>query len=666
MWLISEKPLAIALLLALGLLLGPAAAPSQPPSPDELRAVDQYLEALWTLHESYGAEVPFSELVGAAIGGMLRTLDPHTSYLSRRAYRSMRGRQRGSFFGVGILISRRDGRVVVIAPIEGSPAWRAGLQSGDVIQAIDGEPAEGLTMDEAVERIKGPEGTEVTLEIARPGLDEPLTFTIARAEIPQETVRYAYLLKPEVGYVRLTDFSQSSAEEMAAALARLRQQGMERLVLDLRNNGGGLFKAAVEIADQFLPAGARIVDVRGRLPSNNRHFDAGDDHPELALPLVVLVNAGTASAAEILAGALQDHDVGLVVGTPTWGKGLVQTVYNLSYGAGLALTTARYYTPSGRLIQRDYGSFFDYYAHEGPEPGAGPGGEAGATYATDLGRPVYGGGGITPDVEIESPELPPGLARLFAHNAFFDFAVDFRRRHEVPGEDWRPGNELLVEFVAWLRGRDILDDRQISALLADREARDYALRQLHADVFTGLFGPEAAHRVMAGGDRQIQAALEQLDEAAELAERRRLLTAAGAPRPAPLVEPLPPAANPTTLPSVRADLWPTGLQAAASVVRARLLADAGSYRDALAAYRRATELDPTDPYAHLELARFHLRLARASRTDATRRRHLDAAVGVASRAGELAPDDPDVRNGLAEIETQVAGGTGGEREETER
>jgi carboxyl-terminal processing protease len=224
-----------------------------------------------------------------------------------------------------------------------------------------------------------------------------------RAEIPQTTVRYAYMLQPGTGYISITDFSRSTGEEVARAIDELRGEGMQRLLLDLRNNGGGLLDQAIEVSEQFLePASGDRRDPRPRARREPGLRRRGP-RPPLGLPLVVLVNAGTASAAEIVSGAIQDHDVGLVVGTPTWGKGLVQTVFNLSYGAGLALTTAKYYTPSGRLIQRDYHSFYDYYARtdvEG-EDAARRNGER-EPYATDLGRKVFGGGGITPDVVVEA------------------------------------------------------------------------------------------------------------------------------------------------------------------------------------------------------------------------------------------------------------------------
>ncbi|MCP4654301.1 MAG: S41 family peptidase, partial [bacterium] len=319
-----------------------------------------YTELLHLAHENYGDDVEYRDLVYSSIQGMLRTLDPHTTFLTPEYYDRMRERQQASFFGLGILVSMRNDRLTVINPIEGTPAWRLGLRAGDVISAIEGEPTDTMSLDEAVSKLKGPKDTQVNIRIVRRGLREPLDLTITRAEIPQTTVRYAYMMDPGTGYVRLTDFSRSTTPEMHDALDRLRGEGMERLILDLRSNGGGLLDQTVEVSKFFVPERTMVVETRGRLASSYQSFYSDNGQETFDMPLVVLVNNGTASAAEILAGAIQDHDIGLVVGTSTWGKGLVQTVYNLSSGTGLALTTAKYYSPSGRLIQRDYSSYFDY------------------------------------------------------------------------------------------------------------------------------------------------------------------------------------------------------------------------------------------------------------------------------------------------------------------
>jgi carboxyl-terminal processing protease len=315
---------------------------------DETRdSLKLYTELITVAHERYGADVTYKDLVFSSVNGMLRTLDPHTSFLSPEAYDNMREKQQTSFYGLGILVGVRDGQLTVIAPLEGTPAQRMGIQAGDVISTIEGEPTETMSLDDAVGRLKGPKGTKVKITVTRRGLEKPIEMAVTRAEIPQTTVRQAYMLDPQTGYIQLTEFARGSGKEIADALDKLNHQGMKQLVFDLRNNGGGLLDQAIEIAQQFLPEDSTIVETRGRTGDSFQSYRANGKYPPLDVPVVVLVNEGTASASEILSGALQDHDRALVVGQPSWGKGLVQTVYNLSYGAGLALTTAKYYTPSG-------------------------------------------------------------------------------------------------------------------------------------------------------------------------------------------------------------------------------------------------------------------------------------------------------------------------------
>ncbi len=477
-------------------------------------ALRLYTELVGTAHDTYGSEIEYGAIVRASVEGMLRTLDPHTNYLPPRAYDDMRERQQETFYGLGIYVSLRNSRLTVIAPMEGTPASRLGMRAGDVISHIEGESTSGMSVDEAVGRLKGPKGTPVNITIVRAGLDEPLDLEIVRDEIPQTTVRYAYMLEPGTGFVSLSDFSRSSSREIQEAIADLRTQGMERLVLDLRYNGGGLLDQAIEVADQFLPAGAPIVETRGRTRDSLQEYQAAGDQAYLDLPLVVLVNGGSASASEILAGAIQDHDVGLIVGTPTWGKGLVQTVYSLPYGAGLALTTAKYYTPSGRLIQRDYTSWFDYQAHEQND---GETSDLGPEFLTDLGRTVYGGGGITPDFEVEPLEIDPFLQYLHSRNAFFRFATEWANTHDAVEEEWEPEQEVYGEFVGWARENELIgDDEGEAEQLDNADNREYALRQIQAEVLSAAYGLGARHRVLIRGDQQVIRALELFHEAGEL------------------------------------------------------------------------------------------------------------------------------------------------------
>ncbi len=497
---------------------------------DEARDVLKvYTELVSVLHDEYPVERSYEELVESSINGLVRTLDPHTNFFSIAAFDEMRNRQQSTFSGLGILVGQRNGRLTVITPIEGTPADRLGIRAGDVISSIEGEPTEGMNVDDAVRKLKGPKGTTVNIEIVRYSLPEPLPLEITRAEIPQNTVRYAYMIEPGTGYLAVSDFNRGTGEEVRDAIADLKEQGMERLLLDLRNNGGGLLDQAVVVADQFVPGDGKIVETRGRTRDSFQEFSAGDKYHEIDIPVVTLVSDGTASAAEILAGAIQDHDIGLIVGTPTWGKGLVQTVYSLSYGNGLAVTTAKYYTPSGRLIQRDYTSWFDYasYRSSGDEAQAAveTDDDSRETYFTDLGREVFGEGGIEPDIRVEPATLAPFVQFLLSRNAFFDFAVEITADQQIRDRDWEPPATLLDDFSAWLLERETATEKRIDEGFADEETRETALRYIVAEVLNAAFGIEARYQVLAQGDPQIQRALELFDDAGELLARRRSLDA---------------------------------------------------------------------------------------------------------------------------------------------
>ena len=516
-----------ALTLLLGGLFGDRVLAVTAEARDVLRV---YTELVSAAHDNYPAERSYEELVNASIQGVVRTLDPHTSFLSAAAFDEMRNRQQSTFSGLGILVGMRNGRLTVITPIEGTPASRLGIRAGDIISSIEGEPTEAMSVDDAVARLKGPRGTSVKIEIVRHSLPEPLALEITRAEIPQNTVRYAYMIAPGTGYIAVSDFNRGTGKEVRDAVALLKEQGMQRLLLDLRNNGGGLLDQAVVVSDQFVPAGGKIVETRGRTRDSFQDFQSSDRYEDLDLPVVVLVSDGTASAAEILAGAIQDHDIGLIVGTPTWGKGLVQTVYSLSYGNGLAVTTAKYYTPSGRLIQRDYTSWFDYASYRSSGEGArGPVvADAGdrETYYTDLGREVYGEGGIQPDVIVEPHTVAPFVQFLLSRNAFFDFAVEYTEDREIESRDWQPPADLLERFEDWTIQRELATREEIEEGLAGEEDRVQSRRYLLAEILNSAFGIEARYQVLAEGDNQIARALELFDEAADLLARRQGLEAA--------------------------------------------------------------------------------------------------------------------------------------------
>lgn len=462
-----------------------------------------------------------SEVVYDGIAGMLEVLDPHSNFLDPRSYKKMRERQEGSFFGVGIIISRRDGRVTVIAPMVGTPAAEKGLRAGDVISGVDGVDAADITVDEVVEMVRGPEGTPVTLTIMRPGLAEPFDVEIVRARIPTNSVRFSFMIRPGVGYIRLGEFSNTSTREVRAALDDLEEQGLDRLVFDLRNNPGGALDAAIGVSDIFLKPGQMIVSTQGRTDDSTTKIAAPGNRFPFEGPLVILVNEGSASGSEIVAGAVQDHDRGIVLGETTFGKGLVQTVFGVRDG-GLALTTARYYTPSGRCIQRDYESFIDYITHRNGNDSPVER-ERADVFETDAGRTVLGGGGITPDVTITNRSLSGPVVRLYGHSAFFRYSVEILK--DVPesdqaafGRTFDPADGTLDRFLQWIEGEEILDAEDLEELRNEPQNLDDTARSLTVEILNATNGLEAGYRHALEADEQFIQALEHLDDGADLWE----------------------------------------------------------------------------------------------------------------------------------------------------
>lgn len=486
--------------------------------PDAEGVVLRASRVVANLAEWLPEETDSAQLVYDGIDGMLDVLDPHSNFLNPDSFKRMQARQEGSFFGIGILISRRQGQVTVIAPIADTPAARVGLRAGDVIVGVDGHLTEEHTLNEVVDLVRGPEGTAVQLSIMRPGLKDTMEIEITRARIPTNSVRYAFMLRPGVGYVRLSEFTNTSAREVEEAVQRLTAEGMKSLIFDLRNNAGGTLDASVGVADTFLRPGQLVVSTRGRTMDSNTSFSAPGDGQRFEGPLVVVVNGGSASAAEIVAGTVQDHDRGLVLGDVTFGKGLVQTVYTVR-DAGLALTTARYYTSSGRCIQRDYESFFDYVNHRGN--GKAVADNAAETFKTDAGRIVHGGGGIMPDVVIESRELSEPVARLYGQSAYFRFAIELLKK--VPAEEqdtyaerFAVTDAVLARFWSFIDDEEILESADQESLRTDPISVDDVRRALRVEILNSTLGIEAGYRVGIQGDEQMQAALEHLGEAEQL------------------------------------------------------------------------------------------------------------------------------------------------------
>lgn len=456
-----------------------------------------------------------------AIPGMLHQLDPHSNFYDPKAFAQMREDQHGNYYGVGMSIQPQPDKngiihVVVLAPFEGTPAFKAGIRPGDVIMSIDGKSAEGMDSTTVADHLKGPKGTHVSVVMAREGKDAPLSFDLVRDAIPHPSVDFSFMIKPGVGYIHILNFSsETTGREFGDALDKFQAANgnLHGLVLDLRGNPGGLLNEAVNVCDKLLQKGQVVVSQRGRAFPDQIYRASRGEEGNAKFPIVVLVNRNTASAAEIVSGALQDHDRALIVGETTFGKGLVQTVFQISENTGLALTTYHYYTPSGRLIQRPYDhvSLYDYYYVRDDAKKADKSNLE--VKLTDSGRTVYGGGGITPDEKIDVPDLNRFQGSLLQHYAFFNFAKHYLATHTV-------SREFVVDDAILQQFKDYLKANQIDYTDSDiAGVQDWVKSNIKADLFTSQFGQLEGLKVRAEADPQIAKAVTFLPEALALEDR---------------------------------------------------------------------------------------------------------------------------------------------------
>jgi carboxyl-terminal processing protease len=509
----------------LGGFYGRSALVAQDQLPEQYKV---FTAALSAIESNYAGEVESDRLMWGAISGMLQTLDPHSSFMDPRSYAQMRERQEGRYYGLGISIQVVDGDITVFSLFEGSPAYQKGLRRGDVIAQIEGQDTKGWTSDQAVKVLRGPRGTPVRISIKRAGYDKPIDLSVIRDEIHIPTVRADFMIDQTTGYILLGDFGENTGQEIENALADLRSKGMRRLVFDLRNNPGGALDQAIRVANSFLARGNLIVYTRGRVANSDQDYRATEQSRYLDIPMITLVNRNSASASEIVSGALQDHDRSLVVGETTFGKALVQSVYRVSEGAGVAVTTARYYTPSGRLIQRPWdGTFDEYLTYTLREQDPAKVHRPEDLKLTDGGRRVYSGGGIEPDRRFDGPTEgfnPTRFGRtLFARNLFDTFAQRFSRAGDkrisaTPSQQLR---ELTEDFqVTDAMVAEFRDHVQKSRLRIDEPSWQQDLPFIRAmirfEIDVDLFGVEVARKNLAKQDPQLQFAMTLFPEAEAL------------------------------------------------------------------------------------------------------------------------------------------------------
>ena len=471
------------------------------------RLFDQVLERVTA---NYVDSLSQSELYRRAVDGLLDELDdPHSLYLSEARLARLNEQTSGSYVGLGLRFDARDGWLTVIAPLQGSPAERAGIGTGDRILEIDGQSTRGLTPDEASNMLRGRPGTTARLVVERAVDGQTLRLSLPRLAIHVGTVRRSTVLSDSIGYVDLNVFGDSSAAEIARSVDSLRARGITGLVVDLRRNPGGLLPQGVAVADLFLDQGVKILDMRGRTPESNVEYRDGAPQRWDGLPVVVLVNDGTASAAEIVAGALQDHDRALIVGRATFGKGSAQSLFPLEGGGALKLTTARWYTPLGRAIGRPFGAEVPDEEEEELESA-----RRREEFKTASGRVIYGGGGITPDVAVGDTVQPPAelafqqalgdRANAF-RDAITDYALELRGSSLVPSPDFVVTPAMRQQLWERARSRGIELDRAVFDAAAP-----LVTRMMTVDIARYAFGGDVAVRRQAEQDRAIQAALSLL------------------------------------------------------------------------------------------------------------------------------------------------------------
>ncbi len=508
-----------------GGLYGPSvrATSTGTPAGDMQQTVHDFSRVLAIVQQNYAEPVDADKAIyGGAIPGMLHSLDPHSNFFDPKQYALLREEEQGKYYGVGMTVASRENFTVVVAPFPGSPAYKAGIRPGDAIFYIDGKACEGLTTDEVAHMLKGEKGTVVHITVAREGWDKPIEMTVTRDEIQRPGIDFYTVIRPGIGYIRVSSFLDEEIDrELADAVKQLDLSHLDGIVLDLRGNTGGLLNEAVSVSSVFLDKNELVVSHHGRFSPERRYYAVRGSGGN-RVPLVVLVNGQTASASEIVAGAIQDHDRGLVVGEITFGKGLVQSSFPLSEDTALWLTTAKYYTPSGRLIQRDYKnvSLYDYLysPHQPKNP---------EVKLTDGGRQVFGGGGITPDVVVASEKLGTFQELLLRRGVLYptqqgvgDFTRYYLGSKPEITKDFKVTDAVMQSFRKFLDKQNI---RYTEPQIANDQA--WIEGKIKREVLTSVYGLDEGFRVALQDDPEVQRAIDLIPQAKALYENARKVLA---------------------------------------------------------------------------------------------------------------------------------------------
>ncbi len=486
------------------------------------------------INDNYVDKVDWDKAMDGAYSGLLEQLDPHSVYIPKKRLAKINEQFEGEFQGIGIEFDIIGGYITVISPIPGAPADKVGIQAGDKIVAIEGKSAEGITQQQVFDKLRGPKGSKVNVTVVRTGRQDSLNFTIVRDDIPIVSVLAAVMLPehPGVGYIKLNRFAKNTASEFEGALEKLEGQGMTDLVIDLRNNSGGYMDQAIKIVDKFVKGNQKIVYTKGRIPSANEEFYSTDKATHVRYPVIVLINRGSASASEIVSGALQDLDRAYIVGETSFGKGLVQRQWPMSDGSAIRVTVARYYTPSGRLIQRPYDkgteAYYEAYAERFMHPGASADSAAQDSsknrpvYHTKHGRVVYGGGGITPDVKVNyDVNLTKSTIQLLQNpsRVLFEYAANYATTHPDLKNNFKDFAENFAFTDSDINDlKSMITAKKIDFNEADFEKDlGYIENVLKAEIASSLWGKDEYYAILLQKDNQAQEALKYFPQAKELA-----------------------------------------------------------------------------------------------------------------------------------------------------
>ena len=444
--------------------------------------VDIFITVLKELNAKYADEISVGDLTKTAIDAMLQKLDPYTVYYPESQIEDFKLLTTGQYGGIGALIQGKEGKVLISEPYEGYPAHVAGLRAGDIILKINNQPTEGKTSEDVSNILKGEPGTAITLEIKRVGVEKPMTFKIVRKEIKLPNIPYFGIIGSDVGYIKLDQFTENAGKEVKESFLKLKEQGMQSLILDLRNNGGGLLNEAVNIVNLFVDQNVTIVETKGKIKEQQNIYKTRTTPIDKQIPVVILINELSASASEIVAGALQDLDRGVIIGKKSFGKGLVQNIIPLSYNSSLKITVSKYYIPSGRCVQN-----IDYFGKDTLSFKKHIPDSLATAYKTKGGRIVYDKGGIEPDITTADTTASQILITLILNNLIFDFANDFRATHDTIAmpDKFVMTEELYQQFLDFLKDKNYEYTTETEILL--KELKQSAIEENNFQTIENLY-----------------------------------------------------------------------------------------------------------------------------------------------------------------------------------